>query len=94
MNNKVYNDITLSPYKLKIKDYTFIFSSIFLREKYERLYKDFVKNEVLKINARYSSNVVLEDLFLLLLYYKVERRGFRVFYKGEFLTEPVSFKVG
>ena len=93
MNNKVYNDISISPYSMKVREFVFFFSSTFLLDKYKRVYSEFITNENLKLENRYKIDMDFSDMLLLLLYAKVERRGFRVFYKGEKLDQPLKAEI-
>lgn len=82
MANIVYYEIEDSPFFLRVNDFMFYFSSKFLLDKYERTYKDYLRNETLKLNVKYKMIVYADEMLLLSLYKTVEKRGFKVKYKG------------
>ena len=75
----VYKDINESIYFFKYQDFKFYFSSKFYLEKFTREYVDFLKNEKLKLRIKYKCDIFGDDILLLLLYRKVDKRGFRVY---------------
>ena len=97
----IYNDINESDYKFEYDKLTFYFSSKFYQEKFIKEYSGFIKNETLKLQLKYKCNVMFDEIILLLLYKKIEKRGFRVLYNGRELKEnyyiinlidPLSYK--
>lgn len=83
----VYNDIDESTYSFKYDDMTFYFSSNFYKEKFENEYVSFLKEETDKLRIKFKCNVVADYMILLLLYKKIEKRGFRIELKGIRLTD-------
>ena len=83
----IYNDITDSIYTFKYDDLVFYFSSQFYQEKFERMYIQFLKDETMKLKIKFKCNIYCEEMILLLLYKKIEKRGFKVEYKGKELIE-------
>ena len=79
----IYNDIEESVYNFKYDDMIFYFSSQFYKEKFEKEYITFLKEETDKLIVKFKCNVFADYLILLLLYRKIEKRGFRVEYKNE-----------
>lgn len=82
MANIVCYELEDSPFFLRIDDFMFYFSSKFYLDKFENGYKDYIRNETLRLNVRYKM-IGFADEMLLLSYYKmIEKRGFKVRYKG------------
>lgn len=98
----VYNDIEKSNLYFTFKDdITFYFSSNFYHEKFIREYITYLNNETIKLCVKYNCVVTADEMILLTLYRKIEKRGYRVYYKGKRLSkecfynislEPQSFK--
>ena len=83
----IYNDINESIYTFKYDDLVFYFSSQFYQEKFTREYSNFIKDETMKFKIKYKCNAYIDDMLLLLLYKKIEKRGFKVLYDGNELQE-------
>lgn len=83
----VYNDINESTYSFKYDDIEFYFSSNFYREKFIKQYSDFLNQETIKLRLKYRCFINCDLMILLLLYKKIEKRGFKVLYKNKELTE-------
>ena len=83
----VYNDINESNYTFKYDDLVFYFSSKFYLEKFTREYSNFIKDETMKFKIKYKCNAYIDEMLLLLLYKKIEKRGFKVLYDGNELQE-------
>ena len=83
----IYNDINESTYTFKFDDLVFYFSSQFYQEKFERLYTQFFKDETMKLKVKFKCNIYCDEMILLLLYKKIEKRGFKVLYKNNELSE-------
>lgn len=83
----VYNDINESNYTFKYDNLVFYFSSKFYQEKFIREYSDYLKDEIMKLKIKFKCNVYCDEMILLLLYKKIEKRGFKVLYKGRELIE-------
>lgn len=82
MANIVCYELEDSPFFLRIDDFMFYFSSDFYRKKFESEYKDYIRNETLKLNVKYKMLVYADEMLLLTLYKLIEKRGFKVKYKG------------
>lgn len=72
-------NINESEYYLKYKGLIFYFSSEFYKNKFTNEVNHYIENETLKIQVKYNININLDILFMLSLYKKIEKRGFRVF---------------
>lgn len=82
MANMVYYELEDSPFFLRINDFMFYFSSEFYKNKFDEEYKNYLRNETLKLDVRYNMIVYADEMLLLSFYKKIEKRGFRVMYKG------------
>lgn len=91
----IYNDINESIYTFKYDDLLFYFSSQFYKEKFTREYSQFLKDEIMKLKIKFKCNIYCDEMILLLLYKKIEKRGFKVLYKGKELSENyyIDFKI-
>mgnify|MGYP003295613509 CR=1 FL=1 len=86
----VYNDIEESDYKFEYNKLIFYFSSIYLLEKFERNYIKFLKDETDKLKVKFKCKIESDEMIMLLLYKKIEKRGFRVYYKDLRLKEKYT----
>lgn len=91
----IYNDINESTYTFKYDDLVFYFSSQFYQEKFEGMYTQFLKDETMKLKIKFKCNIYCDEMILLLLYKKIEKRGFKVLYKNNELSENyyINFKI-
>lgn len=80
--NGIVYDLRLSPYYIKIGDATYYFSSKNHLEKFsEKLYDN--RNAIhISLSNRFGIDIVLSLLADIVLYGKVETRGFFIVYKG------------
>ena len=83
----IYNDINESIYTFKYDDLLFYFSSQFYQEKFTREYLQFLKDEIMKLKIKFKCNIYCDEMILILLYKKIEKRGFKVKYKDKELIE-------
>ena len=88
---KVYHDLNKSDYEYQFKDFSFIFSSKFYIEKFKSEIYNYIKTNSDKINEKYSS-IELEEYLAFSLYKKIEKRGFRVYYRGRKIERDTLFK--
>ena len=88
----IYNDINESNYTFKYDDLTFYFSSIFYKEKFIKEYSNFIKEETMKLKIKFKCNIYCDEMILLLLYKKIEKRGFKVTLKEKELNENYTFQ--
>lgn len=82
MANIVCYELNDSPFFLRIDGFLFYFSSSFYKNKFEKEYQDYIKSETLKLNVKYKMQVYADEMLMLSLYKQIEKRGFRVKYKG------------
>ena len=83
----IYNDLNESNYTFKYDDLVFYFSSQFYQEKFTREFKQFLKDETMKLKVKFKCNIYCDEMILLLLYKKIEKRGFKVLYNGKEIIE-------
>lgn len=93
MKNIIYNDLNESDYIFKYDNIKFYFSSRFYLEKFEREYTNFIKDETMKLKIKFKCNIFADYLILILLYQRIEKRGFKVEYNNKKLNENVYFNV-
>lgn len=82
MANIVTYQLDDSPFFLRIDDFMFYFSSKFYLDKFKKEYPEYIRNETLKLNVKYKMIVYANEMLLLSLYKLIEKRGFKVKYKG------------
>ena len=82
MANIVTYELDNSPFFLRIDDFMFYFSSKFYLDKFKKEYPEYIRNETLKLNVKYKMIVYANEMLLLSLYKLIEKRGFKVKYKG------------
>ena len=87
MNKIVYNDINESDYVVTYNDLKFYFSSQFYQKKFVDEYINFIKEESDKLRIKFRCNIDADYMILLLLYKKIEKRGFRVEHKNKRLSD-------
>ena len=83
----IYNDLNESNYTFKYDDLIFYFSSNFYKEKFIKEHINYIRDETMKFKIKYKCNAYIDDMLLLLLYKKIEKRGFKVLYDGNELQE-------
>ena len=92
MANKVYNDLSKSPFKVDFEGFELYFSSAFHRNKFKKNIHNYIKEETLKFQNRYKVNITMQDVFIIAYYKKCETRGFRVFRDNLLLSSDKIFK--
>ena len=92
MANKVYNDLSKSPFVVDYEGFELYFSSAFHKNKFKRNINDYIKEETLKFQNRYKVNIAMNDIFIIAYYKKCETRGFRVFRDNLLLSSDKIFK--
>lgn len=83
----IYNDIDESTYNFVYDEMKFYFSSQFYLENFKNKYISFLKEETDKLRIKFKCGIYADYMILLLLYKKIEKRGFRVEYKNKRLTD-------
>lgn len=87
-------------YDLKDSDFIYLagnskfyFSSNFYLQKFILEIDEFIKNEKAKFLVNYKINLDADLFLMITLYRKIEKRGFRVVYKGKELEDRLTFKI-
>lgn len=75
----VYNDIEKSDIKFSSGTLTLYFSSNLYYTKFVNSYENFIREEIAKLRVKYKANLICDEMILLLLYKKIEKRGFRAY---------------
>lgn len=83
----IYYNIEESTIKFNYNDFTFYFSSQFYYDKFKKLYAKYIKDETNKLNVKYGSKFIIDEMLLISLYKRIEKRGFRIEYKNELLKD-------
>lgn len=90
----VYTDINKSNYKFTFKDeLTFYFSSEFYLNKFTNEFVEYLNNETIKLRIKYNCVVTADEMILLTLYRKIEKRGFRVYYNNKKLSKELYYNI-
>lgn len=77
-NMKVYHELRDSPYKISTGNFTYVFSSNFYMVKFAQEQLQWRRKLKAKMEALYLVKVYFDDYADLVLYSKIEKRGFRV----------------
>lgn len=88
--NIIYHDINKSKYYFKYDNLTFYFSSLLYLNKFTDLYTSYIEDESFKLNNKFNMNINAKKLFLLSLYKRIEKRGFRVIFNDKPLDKDVT----
>lgn len=83
----IYHDIEKSKYTFKYDHLTFYFSAPLYLNKFKDKYIEYIKSETDKFNSRFRMIIYADELFLLELYRKIEKRGFKVLYDNKDIEE-------
>lgn len=89
----IYYSLDESEYYFKYDNLTFVFSSKLYLKKFMGIYKEYLKENTAKIESKFNSTFYADELILIDLYRKIEKRGFRVLYYGEPLEEKLYYNV-
>ena len=90
---KVYKDINESDLEFTFEEIKFIFSSEFYLNKFKNEYREFLRDETMKLKLKFKTQIEADYLILNLLYKRIEKRGYRVYYKGIKLNETTLFSL-
>ena len=93
MANIIHYNLKDSEFKYKVNDFEFVFSSELYKNKFISTYEDFTNYQELKLQAKYNILIFAEDMLLISLYKKIEKRGFLVYYKNIELNNDISFTI-
>lgn len=83
----IYYDLNESVYTFQYDKLRFYFSSKFYLSKFKNEYIEYLKNETLKLKSKYNCILYADEMLLLDLYKKIEKRGFKVLYNNSLIDE-------
>ena len=78
MRSIVYNDINKSTFSYNVDELEFYFSSEFNKSRFIKGYKNFIDEEIKKLENKYHVNIKFEIVLLIAYYKKIEKRGFKI----------------
>jgi YHS domain-containing protein len=84
--NGIEYDLPQSPYKIKIGNITYFFSSDKHLDKFIDMYDDNQYNMQNSLFKRFKFNVDIEPVYALFFYKKIETRGFYIEFDGRGYT--------
>lgn len=87
----IYYNLDESDYTFRYDEFIFYFSSQFYKEKFIKEYTNYIKEETMKLKLKFKCELVFDYIILILLYKKIEKRGFKVMYNGHKLRENPCF---
>lgn len=87
---KVYKDIYSSDYEFNFQRFTFYFSSKFYIEKFKKELDNYIDIETTKLVKRHDLILDASEYLALSLYKKIEKRGFRVYFKYDDLSRGTA----
>lgn len=79
----IYNNLNESEYDYTYNGVTYYFSSMLYKNKFIECLEDYIENETDKYSTKFKSNIDGDIVFGVILYSKIEKRGFRVVIDGE-----------
>lgn len=86
--SEVVIDINKSQYNYTRMGITFYFSSRFYLENFKAKNEEYLIQENLKFELRYKVPINMHKYFLIALYQKIEKRGFRIKINGLEYNNP------
>ena len=90
--NGIELDLKQSEYFCDFLGAVFYFSSELYLNKFKEIVKNYVEMEQAKFINKYKINVDLKFYFAVSLYKKIEKRGFRINYFDQEITEDIKFE--
>lgn len=89
----IYHSLDESEYTFKYDNLTFVFSSNLYLKKFMGIYKEYLKERTARLESQFKSTLYADELILIDLYRKIEKRGFRVLYNNELLDEKLYYNI-
>lgn len=89
----VFLNLEESTYTYKFKNFKFVFSSLFNKNRFIDNVNQYLLAENQKINIKLGYKIDLTDVLILRFYEKIEHRGYMVDYKGNKVFKNTKFKV-
>lgn len=90
---KVYHNIELSDYVFEYKRFTFVFSSKFYFNKFQKELSNFININNNRLNNKYNVELEASEYLALSLYKSIEKRGFLVYYNSRRIEENTTFSI-
>ena len=87
----VYQNIFESNYYYDYKSYRLYFSSLFNKHRFIDRIEAYIKDENIKNTNKYAVKIDLTNYLIIVLYKKLEKRGFRVYNLDNELIEDKEF---
>ena len=89
----IYHSLDESDYIFKYDNLTFVFSSKLYLSKFMGIYKEYLKEQTAKLESEFRATICADEMILINLYKKIEKRGFRVLYYNELLQEKLYYNI-
>lgn len=83
----VYQNIFKSEYYFEFKGYKLYFSSLFNKKRFADKIDGFIIEENIKNTNKYGLKIDLTNYLIIVLYKKIEKRGFRVYNKNGLMND-------
>lgn len=90
--NVIHYDLHNSDFKLDVGKYTFVFSSELYKNKFKASLEQYLYEQSIKLIAKYNVKISCYDFLALVLYKKIEKRGFLVYYEDTQIDD-IKFKI-
>ena len=87
----VYQNIFDSDYFYEFKGYKLYFSSLFNKARFIDRIEQYIFDENIKYTNKYGIKIDLTNYLILVLYKKIEKRGFRVYNYNDELIKNYEF---
>lgn len=93
--NGIYKNINYSTYKYNTGQLTFVFSSEFYKRKFIEAYMNHRKQISESLSNRFKFSIDVSVLADLVLYTKIEKRGFLIYTKGgeKICQKPIKLEL-
>lgn len=88
--SKIYHNINESEYSFDTGSMTFFFSSLLYMNKFVERYEKNREDLKFKLSSRYNIDFEAIDYFDIILYDKIEKRGFRIISKEGVVFECLN----
>lgn len=89
----IYLDLHKSKYKYNYKNFCFVFSSSVSLNNFKKRINKEIEERTRRLNIYYNATGSYDELIVLNLYKRIEKRDFLVYYNKKELKD-YSFKVG
>lgn len=83
----IYYNLNESIYSFNYNNLKFYFSSKFYLNKFKNNYIGYLETETLKLQSKYRCLLYADEMILIDLYKKIEKRGFKVVYNNKEISD-------